>query len=638
MKRIFTCLLALILLVSAVLLPVPAAAADDPTASYVPLIAEHEDSAVSLWFDYNSRKVLQSDTASTGMNTFSAYLAKNEIENIQFVLTADEARTGLSAEVTPFENEDGASIAAELYIDWYHDCDRFGMVPDAIPPLSAYGAFDLVPGQSQAFLIKLKTGMDTPAGWYSATLTVTDGDGQAIKAATVFAYVWDFALSEETACATSINLDLGYLLRVYPEYRSDMTTIYQIYYDFMLENRINAYYLPYRFTSPQAEEYMNNPRVTSFQYGYNGTGYTPSQVRSTYRRTFADASAESWFNKAYYFTNIVDAATPADLEALRTAYDELAETVSDSVPEYADVPVWFINTYINDIDYTTADGTVIDQIEYYKDFVNLWCSKPFAYTDPDELSTRGAKVMQPLKWNSVYGTFKERMAERRAAGQKVWWFLSWDVEAPYINYYMQTDGTAQRILFWQQFDNDVQGFLYNFVNFWIGDAADPYIGNITNSAYPDAHGESILLYPGKNFGFDGPVSSLRLEALRDGIEDYQMLTMLEAIAGEGAADALIDQLTTGMTRYTTDAETYYQVRKALGAAVESADIVEEPEILVGDVNQDGNITPADLTLLRSYLIGDAKLTKEQYLAADLNQDNAVNTSDVTLLRRILCGG
>lgn len=698
MKKSLSCLLAIVLMVSMALCAIPAGhAAEDPTVSYIPVQAAKEDSGIALWFDYSSKKICSSETQSSGMDTFAAYMAKNEIENIQFVLYVKEGRTGLTAQITPFVNEAGDSIDSELFIQYYHDCAEHGMVPDAIPPLSAYGAFDLPAGSSQAFLIQLKTAEDTPAGWYSADLTVHNSAGEEVKRATVFAYVWDFALSEETACATSVDLNQSYLVQAHAGTTelSD-TELYKVYYDYLLENRISACTLPYSLTRPEAAAYMDNPRVTSFRYPINNT----AMMRFLFANVFSGEGGEERFDKAYYFSNVVDAATPADLEALRAHYDQIAKAVSPYTPDYAQVPFWFISTYINDIDYTTPEGETIDQIEYYSDFVNLWCSKTFAFTDKEELSVPGAKVLQPEKWDSVYGTFKERMAEKREDGQKVWWFISWDVEAPYINYYMQTDGTAQRILFWQQFDNDVDGFLYNFANFWLADTADPYENNISNAAYPDAHGESILLYPGSKYGIDGPVGSLRLEAMRDGIEDFQMLTMLEDLQGEGAADALIDQLTTGMVHYSTDAEQYASVRKALGDSVEQAlktescthdyvysvttpaSCTEEglatytcrlcgdsytevipktehnfvdgvctvcgasdpsvtPEYVPGDVTGDGRVSIRDIATIRLYMANKlpqgTELTDTQKLAGDVTKDGRITIRDIAVLRLYVAG-
>ena len=81
--------------------------------------------------------------------------------------------------------------------------------------------------------------MDTVAGDYTAKLSVYDSEGKEIKAASISAHVWNFALSEETATATSMHLSLGCLTSVV---ESDLSEdeLYKNYYDYLLENRICA--------------------------------------------------------------------------------------------------------------------------------------------------------------------------------------------------------------------------------------------------------------------------------------------------------------------------------------------------------------------------------------------------------------
>ncbi len=636
-----------ILLISALLMGmivVPSGAASNPAEDYTHIDAEYEDTGLSLWFDYSSEKKEQSDVSQSGMETFVVYMAKNEIEDAQFFLAADSARSGLTADITDFTDANGNTVASELFIEYYHDAANYGNIPDAIPPLDAYGAFGLEVGKSQGFLIKLKTTMETVAGDYSATLNIYDADGKQIKTATVFAHVWDFALSEETATSVSMHLSEGLLTS---RVDSDLSTeeLYKNYYDYLLENRICATHLPYYLNTEEAAEYLDNPRVRSYQFanrgGYAGGELVKSSWDLAYVRNFRYDDGTR-LDKGYYFADVVDAYLPEHLEKLKDKYEKFIKDVPTTYPVK---DMSFISTYINDIDYTLPDGTVIDQIDYYDDFVNLWCAKPFAYTSEEELNTvEGAKVLQPLKWNSVYGTFRERMAKEKAEGDKVWWFLSWDVDAPYINYFMQTDGVAQRILFWQQFDFDVEGFLYNYANYWAVDATDPYACNISRSSeYPDSYGESILIYPGDVYGLDIPVGSLRVEAMRDGVEDYQMMYMLEEMGGEGAADAYIDMMTTGVVSYSVEDSQYYEARVKLGNAVEQAvkDENAKPGVIIGDVYDDygdGLVNSKDVFRAKVLAKRLVTATEREKAAGDLDKNGEVDSIDLFYIKlRVLKG-
>ena len=166
------------------------AVSDDPADSYTKKTAPAEDSSICLWFEHSSKKVLTSDTFPSGMDTYSAYMAKNEVENIQFVLCSDNTVSGLSATVTCFKDADGNEIPCEIYYEMYVTVSdirddfvlgadttctpiREGEIPDPVYPLADIGnRFQLNGGKSQAFFIKLRTSEDTPAGWYTATLDI----------------------------------------------------------------------------------------------------------------------------------------------------------------------------------------------------------------------------------------------------------------------------------------------------------------------------------------------------------------------------------------------------------------------------------------------------------------------------------
>lgn len=227
------------------------AVSEDPADSYEYQEAEYEEYGIDLWFDYSFRKTFTSDTESTGRDTFSIYMAKNEVESCQFVLYSDDDFTGLTAEVTDFTDGNGNSVNAEIYYEYYITTDhlnkntvwgatesnnfiREGETPDPIAPLDNVGAFNLIGGKSQAFLIRAKTLDDSVAGWYSARLNVKDNDGYVIKTATVYLHVWDFALSEKTA------LETAFLIGSENRWGGN----YKVFYDYMLDHRMCGFDIP----------------------------------------------------------------------------------------------------------------------------------------------------------------------------------------------------------------------------------------------------------------------------------------------------------------------------------------------------------------------------------------------------------
>ena len=95
----------------------------------------------------------------------------------------------------------------------------------------------------------------------------------------------------------------------------------------------------------------------------------------------------------------------------------------------------------------------------------------------------------------------------------------WEIDFPLLNY---------RIPPWASRRYGLAGLLYWTVVFWA--AGDPWANPLSyNKAY---NGEGVLYYPGTDAGIEGPVASIRLKALRDGLEDYEYLVL----AGEAGAE------------------------------------------------------------------------------------------------------
>ena len=75
---------------------------------------------------------------------------------------------------------------------------------------------------------------------------------------------------------------------------------------------------------------------------------------------------------------------------------------------------------------------------------------------------------------------------------------------------------------------------------------------------PRFHGDGTLVYPGR----EGPIGSIRLANIRDGIEDYEYLCKLASIEGdiEKAREACVAVIAKGAIE-TDDAEVTYAQKK-----------------------------------------------------------------------------
>ncbi len=254
---------------------------------------------LELWFDHSTVKTAKSDTESTGKDTYTMYMAKNEVENGQFVLASKNGHDDLTVTVSAFKDGAGNQIETELLYGWYTKMyDTY--TPDALPPVQ--GPMDIKAGTSQCFYIKVRTDEDTKAGTYSAAVEVKNKLGAVIKTAEISLNVWDFTLDDNDAPPVTADLNHYEIYTAYQQYDSDDRQLYKMYYDFLLENHVCAYDLPYTMDDERVDEYLNNPRVRCFAVDYTGYG-TGHDIDTEYlKRAYSKLSANpEWFSKGYFY-------------------------------------------------------------------------------------------------------------------------------------------------------------------------------------------------------------------------------------------------------------------------------------------------------------------------------------------------
>ncbi len=561
-------------------------AANDAASSYKKETAAFESEEIDLFFADMVQRIAQNDNQSTGNITYRLRLAKNEIEGCQAIIAASAAQTGLKVYLTDFKNESGDTLKTELFWGYYFDVEGENIIDPivpvvyretladgalawnngdnhagvVIPNLQKYDGFDIAAGQNQTFLIKAHTTANSPAGEYSATFTVVDGEGREIKKATVYAYVWDFTLPEETSCKTLMDLSWMNIYATHKCFFGDDSLLYKNYYDYLLENRVCAYTLPYStegtFSDSRINAYLDNPRVTAFQAVGWKVDVTEENVKSAYRYL---SQKQEWLDKAYFYP-IDEPNVDIDPNILNKI-NQYGKLLQDNFPGYKLIVPMHLNKAIGTGDYFTT----------VSEYVNVWCPHTFFFnTFAEYLANIKLTYRLTPQLEKQYGTFVERMQQEQNGGDEVWWYVTRFPQDPEITLTMNTAPINYRILFWQQKLYNVDGFLYYLANDWVTPIDTPDLTGLNakhevDASYPlNVYGNGVLVYCGQYFGEYGPVGSYRLEGVRDGIEDYEYLTMLTALYGEEDADLLIRQITTSLSRYTDDADYFLRVRNAIG--------------------------------------------------------------------------
>lgn len=516
--------------------------------------AADEDEGLNVWFTHSFTKTDPDRPEDTGLRSYTVYMAKAEKEDAQIVISGAEEKQGLSVVCTPLKNKNGAEIPAEILRQYYIKCGR-KYYPDPIAPMNdTTRTFDIAAGKSQAMFIQLKTSKDTPNGDYSGVVSVMQGD-KTLKQVRLFAHVWDFEMPEEMSTCSVSGLGSGQLYRFHD--KDNGTDYYKEYYDYMLDNSVNAYELPYDVLDERADAYMSDPRVKFFRLPYIGDD---NKMVAWYNKLKTN---ETWFKKAYFY--------PFDEPGSVDALNQMAGycmRIRRLCPGIRIVVPFFQN-----VQYDKER----DQIAFMSEFVDIWCPKTFCYTKTEDRMA-GRRILYTAKQRKQFPEFGERMKKEAEGGDVIWWYVCWEPGMPYLNMYVDMQGYMNRLLFWQQKQYNVDGFLYWSCNYW-EKVENPWTNMATvGTDYrtgkkwlsDDVFGDGSFLYPGSVVGVDGACGSVRLECIRDGMGDFEMLSMLEKAAGREKVDEIISRVSTNIVNFTKNEDDLANARIELGNALEAA--------------------------------------------------------------------
>ena len=153
------------------------------------------------------------------------------------------------------------------------------------------------------------------------------------------------------------------------------------------------------------------------------------------------------------------------------------------------------------------------------------------------------------------------------AGGEMWWYVCGDqsfaIECPLVE---------GRLIFWQTYLNDIDGFLYWGTNVWDRDNNNRTIGN--DEGYKidwdvstgSCSGDGRMLYPGNN---ETPLGSPRIEAIRDGLEETEIMFAYEEVFGKENVKEMLRPVIQGKFNFSRDGnffgklEMLYNIKKEM---------------------------------------------------------------------------
>ena len=245
-------------------------------------------------------------------------------------------------------------------------------------------------------------------------------------------------------------------------------------------------------------------------------------------------SNPDWAKKGYFYP--ID--EPGNAEAY-AKYTEITDRLSRLCPGY------------NMVTPFNTDKVIIDGKEMSS--VQLQAGKSSVLCGLSKVVNRGT-------------TLEEMMAQVKN-GSRAWWYVCCSPGGDYCNFFEFLDGIKHRLLMWQQRSLDISGLLYWSTTYC--EKANPWESTKTWDDYNSA-GDGMLIYPGGYISFDGPIASLRLMNIADGMEDYDYFALAEAKFGKEWVNEKIARVVTSPTEYTSDHALFEQVRREIGVALAEA--------------------------------------------------------------------
>ncbi|MBN2310623.1 MAG: DUF4091 domain-containing protein [Candidatus Hydrogenedentes bacterium] len=515
--------------------------------------------------------------------------ARNEAESFQVIVRAEGGSLGaVSAEMSPLRREDGAELPAEcvtLYREAFvpirysapHATCPPGLVPDPLVPFkhpysgspiemprwrnnaldgAPFGAvgFDLWEGHQQPLWVDVAVPRDAAPGVYTGTFRVT-AKGVSAAEIPVEVRVWNFTLPDGPTHENHFG-GVGRVAR-YLGLAEDSEEFFEIeerYAAMMAAHRINPEIPGHLMPKPGEDGAIvvddeTDRAITEFIERHHVTnigvprapfkdvlGADREKAQNFYRSWYAHLEGKGWAKGAYLY--MLD--EPNDKDAYERVR-QLGAMVAEGEPRLRRLVVE--QPYTQKADWGTLDEAI-----------DIWCPL-FAFIH--EPSVKRVQAQGDAVWSYTAltqrapgGYYPEYEAVAEADPPY------WELDFPVLSY---------RIAPWLNRRYGITGLLYWSAVYWGSPNRNPWLDPGFRIRW---NCEGALFYPGDMAGIDGPVASIRLKNLRDGMEDYEYFALLDARGGGEVVDEVVRTAVPTWGTWDQDPYRLPELRRRLAQAIE----------------------------------------------------------------------
>ena len=606
--------------------------------------------ALAIWTAPPTVKIFRDDPIpSEGASSIKLYAAGNEFEPFQVILMPDAFTTQVKISMVPFvksedvnalQNNNLSSLPTNIeteiyqvqYIQIDHPTDllgRAGEWPDPLMPVERGEGITLFSNENNPFWITVHVADDTPPGDYTSKLHLND------VSVPVTLHVFNFSIPRELHVKSQMNFSHQTILESY-----GVECCGDDYWQYV--DNIKAFFFEHRLT-PKSVLWSGG--VTSnggrpyIDYDCNGTltdndgiwGFEAPALRYLDGTGMMSGTFSTPFNgnseeiESFGFPSFMAATFRNNDPAQDQRPTEFCGIIRQGADWYeADNPLssynekWFqymagLERYLDRLGYLDKayhymanepqDQADYNAVAWYSRHLKaaapnlkLMVSeepKPEIFNHPDYIASGQIDI-----WLPVLNHFNPEISADRELnhGEETWIYWLHGTRPPFFNpITLDHPGIESKFTGWFLWKYRIRGIAYYALNNW---GKNPWVDPMTSGhngdtsmLYPPSQDNRPIVFGETNHRF---VSSIRFELLRDGLEDYEYLYLLnggnqpepdpaqvqksvggsfhrtsnaKAANGEETADSLTGKIIQGVASYTRDDAYMYELRRLMGLKI-----------------------------------------------------------------------
>lgn len=561
---------------------------------------------LAAWETPSAAKLARSCPApKAGKESISISAAANEREAVQLAFRPQKGKMRVRIKISDLENsETGAKITSENvemfrvgYVPISRPTDALGERGDWPDPLFRMesGEFEAAGNSTQPVWLRFFIPPDAQKGTYRGEIEIFAG-GESRKIP-VSLRVYGFRLPDTPAVRSAVGAFESNLL---PYYKNPKTAAGKVA-EHLRRKLAEAGISPYNALAPKFRlEYPSGDKSKTPKVVFNWENFDKKTRELTEK--FHVNAIQLWIEGI-------------GGGSFHTRTKAKIREIAESDPRYEAV----LADYLGQIDRHIAENGWENIFYTYTFDEPEEKDYPFVKRELEKIKRCAPRIKtmlteQPVKeldgcvdiWCPVTREHSPAAcAEQIKKGRQIWWYICMQPRAPYVGIFVDHPGTDLRAWLWQTFKYDVSGILIWSSTYMNSHTAypdrlqNPYFDPMswaagyslpagTKSAW--GNGDGRLFYPPEPLSRGKPaeagdeaVGTVRLEMLREGVEDYGYLAILKNLLREksGVLDAktraklenllaVPESITASMTEYSYDPAPIEKRRREIAEAIESA--------------------------------------------------------------------